>query len=38
MKRPWTLPLLIAELGAQFAESAKLEAALRANLKGLEFA
>jgi len=30
------MPRLIAELNAQFAESARLEAAIRANLKGLE--
>lgn len=29
------MPRLVAELNAQFAESAKLEAAIRANLKGL---
>jgi type I restriction enzyme M protein len=28
---------LVAELNAQFAESAKLEEAIRANLKGLGF-
>jgi len=28
---------LVAELNAQFAESARLEAAIRANLKGLNF-
>jgi len=28
---------LVAELDAQFAESAKLESAIRGNLKGLEF-
>ncbi len=31
------MPRLVAELHAQFAESAKLEAAIRANLKGLGF-
>lgn len=31
------MPRLVAELNAQFAESAKLEAAIRANLKGLGF-
>ena len=31
------MPRLIAELQAQFAESAKLEAAIRANLRGLGF-
>ena len=30
-------PRLVAELNAQFAESAKLEAAIRANLKSLNF-
>ncbi len=30
-------PRLVAELHAQFAESAKLEAAIRANLKGLGY-
>jgi type I restriction enzyme M protein len=32
------MPRLVAELHAQFAESAKLEAAIRANLKGLGYA
>ena len=32
------MPRLVAELNAQFAESAKLEAAIRANLKGLGYA
>jgi type I restriction enzyme M protein len=32
------MPLLVAELHAQFVESAKLEAAMRANLKGLGYA
>jgi type I restriction enzyme M protein len=31
------MPRLVAELHAQFAESAKLESAIRANLKGLGF-
>lgn len=31
------MPRLIAELEAQFAESAKLEQAIRSNLKGLGF-
>ena len=31
------MPRLVAELNAQFAESAKLEAAIRANLKGLGY-
>lgn len=31
------MPRLVAELHNQFAESAKLEAAIRANLKGLGF-
>jgi type I restriction enzyme M protein len=31
------MPRLVAELHAQFAESAKLEAAIRANLKGLGY-
>jgi hypothetical protein len=31
------MPLLVAELESQFAESAKLEAALRADLKSLDF-
>jgi type I restriction enzyme M protein len=31
------MPRLIAELHGQFAESAKLEAAIRANLKSLNF-
>ena len=30
-------PRLVAELEAQFKESAKLEAAIRANLKGLGY-
>lgn len=30
-------PRLVAELESQFAESAKLEAAIRANLKSLNF-
>jgi hypothetical protein len=30
-------PRLVAELQGQFAESAKLEAAIRANLKGLGY-
>lgn len=30
------MPRLVAELHAQFAESAKLGAAIRANLKGLD--
>lgn len=30
-------PSLVAELNSQFEESAKLEAAIRANLKGLGF-
>jgi type I restriction enzyme M protein len=32
------MPRLVAELNAQFAESARLEAAIRANLKGLGYA
>ena len=32
------MPLLVAELSAQFAESAKLEAAIRRNLQGLGYA
>ena len=32
------MPRLVAELHAQFAESAKLEAAIRTNLKGLGYA
>ncbi len=32
-----TLPRLVAELNAQFAESAKLEAAIKANLEGLGY-
>ena len=32
------MPRLVAELNAQFAESAKLEAAIRTNLKGLGYA
>jgi type I restriction enzyme M protein len=32
------MPRLVAELNGQFVESAKLEAAIRANLKGLGFA
>ena len=32
------MPRLVAELHAQFAESAKLEAAIRKNLKGLSYA
>jgi len=32
------MPRLIAELNAQFAESARLEASIRANLKGLGYA
>jgi type I restriction enzyme M protein len=32
------MPRLVAELNAQFVESAKLEAAIRANLKGLGYA
>ena len=32
------MPRLVAELNAQFAESEKLEAAIRANLKGLGYA
>jgi len=32
------MPRLVAELGAQFAESAKLETAIRNNLKGLGYA
>ena len=32
------MPRLVAELNAQFAESAKLEGAIKANLKGLGFA
>jgi len=31
------MPRLVAELHAQFAESAKIEAAIRANLKGLGY-
>ena len=31
------MPRLVAELKGQFAESAKLEAAIRANLKGLGY-
>jgi type I restriction enzyme M protein len=31
------MPRLVAELQGQFAESAKLEAAIRANLKGLGY-
>jgi type I restriction enzyme M protein len=31
------MPRLVAELAAQFAESAKLEQAIRANLKGLGY-
>ena len=31
------MPRLLAELHAQFAESAKLESGIRANLKGLGF-
>jgi type I restriction enzyme M protein len=31
------MPRLVAELNAQFAESAKLESAIRANLKGLGY-
>lgn len=31
------MPRLVAELHGQFAESAKLEAAIRANLKGLGY-
>ena len=31
------MPRLVAELNAQFAESAKLEKAIRANLKGLGY-
>ena len=31
------MPRLVAELHAQFAESTKLESAIRANLKGLGF-
>ncbi len=31
------MPRLVAELNAQFAESAKLEASIRANLKGLGY-
>jgi type I restriction enzyme M protein len=31
------MPRLVAELYAQFAESAKLEMAIKANLKGLGF-
>ena len=33
-----TMPRLVGELHAQFAEFAKLEAAIRANLKGLGYA
>jgi type I restriction enzyme M protein len=32
------MPRLVAELNAQFAESAKLETAIRNNLKGLGYA
>jgi hypothetical protein len=32
-----TMPRLVAELHAQFAESAKLEQAIKANLKGLGY-
>ena len=32
-----TMPRLIKELHAQFAESAKLEQAIKANLKGLGY-
>ena len=32
------MPRLVAELESQFAESAKLEAAIRANLKGIGYA
>ena len=32
------MPRLVAELHAQFSESAKLEAAIRSNLKGLGYA
>jgi len=31
-------PSLVAELHSQFAESAKLEEAIKANLRGLEYA
>jgi len=31
------MPRLVAELNGQFAESAKLETAIRANLKGLGY-
>jgi len=31
------MPRLVAELHAQFAESAKLEAAIRSNVKGLGY-
>jgi len=31
------MPRLVAELNAQFKESAKLEAQIRANLKGLGY-
>ncbi len=34
----FSLPSLVAELHAQFAESARLETAIRANLKGLGYA
>ena len=39
MNKPFEekMPRLVAELHAQFAESAKLESAIRANLKGLGF-
>ena len=40
MNRPFEklMPRRVAELNGQFAESAKLEQAIRANLKGLGYA
>ncbi len=34
---PCKMPRLVAELGTQFAESARLEQAIKANLRGLGY-